>query len=79
MTISRQATAPVTDIDRRSMLDAAALKKSWELVSQYGDQVPLFFYSTLFLGHPYTRAMFPVSMAAPVSYTHLTLPTILRV
>ena len=57
MTISRQATAPVTDIDRRSMLDAAALKKSWDLVSQYGDQVPLFFYSTLFLGHPYTLSL----------------------
>jgi len=46
------------------MIDAAGLKQSWDLISQYGDQVPLFFYSTLFLGHPYTRAMFPVSMAA---------------
>ena len=64
MTISGPATAPATDSERRVMLDAAGLKKSWDLVSQYGDQVPLFFYSTLFLGHPYTRAMFPVSMAA---------------
>jgi NAD(P)H-flavin reductase len=64
MTISGPATAPATDSERRVMLDAAGLEKSWDLVSQYGDQVPLFFYSTLFLGHPYTRAMFPVSMAA---------------
>jgi NAD(P)H-flavin reductase/hemoglobin-like flavoprotein len=64
MTISRPVTAPATDTDRRGRIDAAGLKKGWYLVSQYGDQVPLFFYSTLFLTHPYTRAMFPVSMAA---------------
>lgn len=45
------------------MLDAARLKKSWSTVAQHGDQVPLFFYSTLFLTHPSTRDMFPVSMA----------------
>jgi NAD(P)H-flavin reductase/hemoglobin-like flavoprotein len=45
-------------------VDAAGLKKSWESVARYGDQVPLFFYSTLFLTHPYTRGMFPVSMAS---------------
>src|SRR5262245_61176580 len=64
MAVSRPATAPATDPDRRVMIDAAGLKQSWDLISRYGDQVPLFFYSTLFLGHPYTRAMFPVSMAA---------------
>ena len=58
------ATAPATDPDRRVTIDAAGLKQSWDLISRYGDQVPLFFYSALFLGHPYTRAMFPVSMAA---------------
>ncbi len=46
------------------MVDAAGLKKNWEAVARHGDQVPLFFYSTLFLTHPYTRGMFPVSMAA---------------
>lgn len=45
------------------MVDTAGLKKNWEAVARYGDQVPLFFYSTLFLMHPYTRGMFPVSMA----------------
>ena len=45
------------------MLDAARLKKNWSTVAQHGDQVPLFFYSTLFLTHPSTRDMFPVSMA----------------
>ncbi len=64
MTISRPETAPATDAAHGVMVDAAGLKKSWDLISQYGDQVPLFFYSTLFLTHPYTRAMFPVSMAA---------------
>lgn len=46
------------------MVDAQRLKKSWNAVAEYGDQVPLFFYSTLFLSHPYTREMFPVSMAS---------------
>ncbi|MFC7645873.1 globin domain-containing protein [Streptosporangium lutulentum] len=45
-------------------MDAQALKDSWHLVARSGDQVPLFFYSTLFLMHPETRDMFPVSMAA---------------
>jgi NAD(P)H-flavin reductase len=45
------------------VVDAVRLKKSWGLVAGYGDQVPLFFYSTLFLTHPHTREMFPVSMA----------------
>jgi NAD(P)H-flavin reductase/hemoglobin-like flavoprotein len=44
-------------------LDPDRLKKSWALVAQYGDQVPLFFYSTLFLHHPHLREMFPISMA----------------
>jgi NAD(P)H-flavin reductase len=46
------------------VVDAQRLKKSWNAVAEYGDQVPLFFYSTLFLSHPYTREMFPVSMAS---------------
>lgn len=45
------------------MLDADRLKKCWTEVSAHGDQVPLFFYSTLFLTHPDIRDMFPVSMA----------------
>ena len=44
-------------------MDTAALKSSWEQVAKCGDEVPLFFYSHLFLSHPEVRAMFPVSMA----------------
>ena len=44
-------------------LDHDRLKKSWALVADHGDQVPLFFYSTLFLHNPHLRDMFPVSMA----------------
>jgi NAD(P)H-flavin reductase len=45
-------------------MDPAALKGSWALVAKSGDEVPLFFYSHLFLSHPEVREMFPVSMAA---------------
>jgi NAD(P)H-flavin reductase/hemoglobin-like flavoprotein len=45
-------------------MDTAALKDSWELVAKSGDEVPLYFYSHLFLTHPDLRAMFPVSMSA---------------
>ncbi|GAB3463540.1 FAD-binding oxidoreductase [Streptomonospora sediminis] len=45
-------------------MDVTRLKDSWKKVAAYGDEVPLFFYSTLFLTHPETRALFPVSMSA---------------
>ena len=45
-------------------MDTAALKDSWALVAKSGDEVPLYFYSHLFLSHPDLRAMFPISMAA---------------
>jgi NAD(P)H-flavin reductase/hemoglobin-like flavoprotein len=45
-------------------MDPDALKNSWALVAKAGDEVPLFFYSHLFLSHPEVREMFPVSMAA---------------
>ncbi|WP_433514164.1 globin domain-containing protein [Nonomuraea sp. CA-143628] len=44
-------------------MDTQALKDSWHQVARSGDQVPLFFYSALFLMYPETRALFPVSMA----------------
>ncbi|MBM0237350.1 globin [Micromonospora sp. ATA32] len=44
-------------------MDVARLKQSWSLVTAHGDQVPLYFYSTLFLAHPETRQMFPTNMA----------------
>lgn len=45
-------------------MDAAALKDSWSVVSKSGDEVPMFFYSHLFVSHPELRSMFPVSMVA---------------
>jgi NAD(P)H-flavin reductase/hemoglobin-like flavoprotein len=45
-------------------MDTQALKDSWELVTKSGDEVPLYFYSHLFLTHPEVRGMFPISMAS---------------
>lgn len=45
-------------------MDTERLKKNFEQVAQYGDQVPLFFYSDLFLRAPEVRELFPVSMSA---------------
>jgi NAD(P)H-flavin reductase/hemoglobin-like flavoprotein len=44
-------------------MDTARLQNSFALVAAHGDEVPLYFYSHLFLTHPETRAMFPASMA----------------
>jgi NAD(P)H-flavin reductase/hemoglobin-like flavoprotein len=45
-------------------MDAARLQHSFSIVNAHGDEVPLYFYSHLFLAHPETRAMFPASMSA---------------
>ncbi|GAA2760311.1 globin domain-containing protein [Actinopolymorpha rutila] len=45
-------------------MDTAALQSSWQIVAKSGDDVPLFFYSHLFLSHPELRELFPISMAA---------------
>lgn len=45
-------------------MDTAALKESWDLVTKSGDDVPMYFYSHLFLSHPELREMFPISMTA---------------
>jgi NAD(P)H-flavin reductase/hemoglobin-like flavoprotein len=44
-------------------VNTAALKQTWALAETLGDEVPLYFYSHLFLSHPELRSMFPVSMA----------------
>src|SRR5947209_17264455 len=44
-------------------MDAGRLQHSFSLVTAHGDEVPLYFYSHLFLTHPETRGMFPASMA----------------
>lgn len=43
-------------------MDTARMKRSFARAGEFGDEVPLFFYSHLFLTHPETRQMFPVSM-----------------
>jgi NAD(P)H-flavin reductase/hemoglobin-like flavoprotein len=50
-------------------LDVARLRENLAQVTMHGDELPLFFYSDLFLRHPEVRDMFPVSMAA--QRTHL--------
>jgi NAD(P)H-flavin reductase/hemoglobin-like flavoprotein len=45
-------------------VDIARLKSSFARIAMHGDEVPLHFYSDLFLKHPETRPMFPVSMQA---------------
>lgn len=45
------------------MVDAHSLKQSFAEVGGNGDQVPLYFYSYLFLTHPEVRELFPLSMA----------------
>ncbi len=44
-------------------MDAARLQRSFSAVAAHGDELPLYFYSHLFLTHPETRPMFPPAMA----------------
>jgi NAD(P)H-flavin reductase/hemoglobin-like flavoprotein len=43
-------------------VDAQRLKDSFSVIARYGDEVPLFFYSDLFIKHPEVRDLFPISM-----------------
>src|SRR5262249_15611841 len=45
-------------------MDVAGLRKNFADVAAHGDEVPLYFYSDLFIRHPEVRDMFPISMAA---------------
>jgi NAD(P)H-flavin reductase/hemoglobin-like flavoprotein len=45
------------------VMDSVVLKGSWAKVAAFGDDVPLYFYSHLFLGHPEVRSMFPIQMS----------------
>jgi NAD(P)H-flavin reductase/hemoglobin-like flavoprotein len=44
-------------------MDTGALRDSWAKVAAAGDDVPLYFYSHLFLSHPEVRSMFPIQMS----------------
>lgn len=45
-------------------MDILRLKESFSKIAMHGDEVPLFFYSDLFIKHPETRDLFPISMKA---------------
>jgi NAD(P)H-flavin reductase/hemoglobin-like flavoprotein len=45
-------------------VDVLRLKDSFSKIARYGDEVPLFFYSDLFIKHPEVRELFPISMKA---------------
>src|SRR5258708_31904470 len=47
-----------------ALLDVVRLRESFARVGMHGDELPLFFYSDLFIKHPEVRKLFPVSMAA---------------
>ena len=44
-------------------MDIAAMRANFARAAATGDEAPLYFYSHLFLSHPETRDMFPISMA----------------
>lgn len=45
-------------------MDVLRLKDSFSKIAMYGDEVPLFFYSDLFIKNPEVRELFPISMKA---------------
>ena len=44
-------------------MDVPAMRANFAKAAATGDEAPLYFYSHLFLSHPETRDLFPVSMA----------------
>jgi NAD(P)H-flavin reductase/hemoglobin-like flavoprotein len=48
---------------KAGLLDVARLRESFARVAMHGDELPLFFYSDLFIKHPEVRELFPVSMS----------------
>ncbi len=45
-------------------MNGAGLRKNFADVAAHGDEVPLFFYSDLFIKHPEVRDLFPISTEA---------------
>lgn len=45
-------------------MDAHALQRSWDRVTEHGEAVALYFYSHIFVSHPEVRSMFPLSMSS---------------
>lgn len=44
-------------------MDVTRLRESFARIAVHGEELPLFFYSDLFIRHPEVRDLFPVSMA----------------
>ena len=57
-------------------MDIERLRSSFARIAMHGDEVPLHFYSDLFLKHPETRPLFPVSMQAQRAHLVDALVTI---
>ena len=49
--------------EEEARVDISAMRANFAKAAANGDEAPLYFYSHLFLSHPETRQMFPVSMA----------------
>jgi NAD(P)H-flavin reductase len=49
--------------EKGKTLDVVRLRESFARVSMHGDELPLFFYSDLFIKHPEVRELFPIGMA----------------
>ena len=49
---------------KAGLLDIVRLRENFAHVATHGDELPLFFYSDLFIKHPEVRDLFPISMAS---------------
>ena len=49
-------------------MDVTRLRESFARIAVHGEELPLFFYSDLFIKHPEVRDLFPISMAAQRSH-----------
>jgi NAD(P)H-flavin reductase/hemoglobin-like flavoprotein len=58
-------------------VDALRLKDSFGKISMHGDEVPLFFYSDLFIKHPDVRELFPISMKSQRDHFFIALGQII--
>jgi NAD(P)H-flavin reductase/hemoglobin-like flavoprotein len=58
----------LTAVRKGGLLDVTRLRESFARIAVHGDELPLFFYSDLFIKHPEVRDLFPISMAAQRSH-----------
>ena len=65
-----------TGTEEGKLVDIVRLRESFARVAMHGDELPLFFYSDLFIRHPEVRDLFPVSMEAQRGHLVDALATI---